>query len=119
MIHQAAKKKVLNIYNKGELFRDIIYVDDVISGINTIIKKGKDGELYWISSGKKTWFKKFARILQKETDCTINFPETPNYTKKVDVGNFVVNNSKLKKLGWKPLVDINSGIKKTIKYFNS
>ena len=119
LIHQASKKKILNIYNKGEFFRDLIYVDDVISGIYTIIKKGKDGELYWISSGKKTWFKKFARILQKETECTINFPETPRYTKKVDVGNFVVNNSKLRKLGWKPQVDINSGIKKTIKYFNS
>ena len=45
--------------------------------------------------------------------------EAPKYTKKVDVGNFVVNNSKLKKLGWKPQVDINSGVKKTIKYFNS
>ena len=47
------------------------------------------------------------------------FPKTPSYTKTVDVGNFVVNNSKLKKLGWKPQVDINSGIKKTIDYFNS
>jgi len=119
LIHQASKKKIVNIFNKGEFFRDLIYVDDVINGIHTIIKKGKDGELYWISSGKKTWFKIFARILQKETDCAINFPETPNYTKKVDVGNFVVNNSKLKKLGWKPRVDINSGITKTINYFNS
>ncbi len=119
LIHQASKKKTLNIYNKGEFFRDLIYVSDVINGIYTIIKKGKSGELYWISSGKKTWFKKFARILQKETDCEIDFPETPGYTKKVDVGNFVVNNSKLRKLGWKPQVDINSGVKKTIEYFNT
>ena len=119
LIHQASNKKILNIYNKGEFFRDLIYVDDVINGIYTIIKKGKDGELYWISSGKKTRFKKFASILQKQTDCGIKFPETPRYTKKVDVGNFVVDNSKLKKLGWKPKVDINSGIKKTIEYFNS
>ncbi len=119
LIHQASKKNVLNIFNKGEFFRDLIYVDDVISGINIIIKKGKPGELYWISSGKRIWFKDFAKILQKMTDCHIEFPKTPSYTKTVDVGNFVVNNSKLKKLGWKPQVDINSGIKKTIDYFNS
>ena len=119
LIHQASKNNVLNIYNKGEFFRDLIYVDDVISGINIIIKKGKPGELYWISSGKKIWFKDFAKILQKITHCNIAFPKTPSYTKTVDVGNFVVNNSKLKKLGWKPQVDINSGIKKTIDYFNS
>ena len=82
-----------------------------------IIKKGKSGELYWISSGNKTWFKKFAGALQKVTKCEIDYPKTPNYTKKVDVGNFVVNNSKLKKLGWKPKITINEGIEKTLEFF--
>ena len=119
LIHQASKNRKVSIYNKGEFFRDLIFIDDVITGIVTIMKKGKPGELYWISSGKRIWFKKFASILQNMTNCKIEFPPTPNYTKKVDVGNFVVNNLKLKKLGWKPKVDINSGIKKTINYFNS
>ena len=119
LIHQALKNKKISIYNKGEFFRDLIFVDDVINGIVTILKKGKPGELYWISSAKKMWFKKFAEVLQKMTKCKISFPPTPSYTKKVDVGNFVVNNSKLKKLGWKPEVDINSGVRKTINYFNS
>jgi len=119
LINQASRKKKINIYNKGEFFRDLIFVDDVISGIITILRKGKSGELYWISSARKMWFKKFARILQKTTDCEISFPPTPGYTKKVDVGNFVVSNSKLKKLGWEPKVSINLGIKKTMDYFNS
>ena len=119
LIHKASKKEKISIYNKGKFFRDLIYVDDVISGINTIIRKGKSGELYWISSGNKTWFKKFAETLQKFTECEINYPPTPNYTKKVDVGNFVVNNSKLKKLGWKPKVTINEGIKKTLEFFET
>ena len=48
LIYQAFKKKEISIYNKGKFFRDFIYVDDVISGINTILKKGKSGELYSI-----------------------------------------------------------------------
>ena len=119
LIHKAFKKEKIGIYNKGEFFRDLIYVDDVISGINAIVKKGKSGEIYWISSGNKTWFKKFAGILQKFTECEIDYSRTPNYTKKVDVGNFVVNNSKLKKLGWKPKVTINEGIRKTLEFFES
>ena len=119
LIHQAFKNEKVNIFNKGEFFRDLIYVDDVVNGIITIIKKGKSGELYWISSGKKLWFKKFAKILQNLTDCKINFPPTPKYTKKVDVGNFVVNNSKLKSLGWKPKVSVDEGIKKTLNFFES
>ena len=119
LIHKAFKKEKISIYNKGEFFRDLIYVDDVISGINTIIKKGRSGELYWISSGNRMWFKRFAKLLQDLTKCEIDYPRTPEYTKKVDVGNFVVNNSKLKKLGWKPKVTINEGIKITLKFFES
>jgi UDP-glucose 4-epimerase len=119
LIYQAFKKKEISIYNKGKFFRDFIYVDDVISGINTILKKGKPGELYWISSGKRTWFYQFANILEKNTGCSIRYSKTPTYTKRVDVGNFVVNNSKLRKLGWSPKISIDVGIKKTLTFFQS
>ena len=119
MIYEAFHKKEISIYNNGNFFRDFIYIDDVISGINTILQKGKSGELYWISSGKKTWFYEFANILEKNTGCKIIYPKTPTYTKKVDVGNFIVNNSKLCKLGWSPKIPINVGIKKTLDYFQS
>lgn len=45
--------------------------------------------------------------------------KTPTYTKKVDVGNFIVDNSKLRKLGWTPKVSVEKGIAKTLDYFNS
>jgi UDP-glucose 4-epimerase len=119
LIYQAFKKQEISIYNKGKIFRDFIYVDDVISGINTILEKGKPGELYWISSGKRTWFYEFGNILEKTTGCKVKYSETPTYTKKVDVGNFVVNNSKLCKLGWTPKISIAVGIKKTLTFFQS
>ena len=119
LIHEAFNRKEISIYNKGKFFRDFIYIDDVVSGINVILKKGKAGELYWISSGKKTWFYEFANILEKNTNCKVVYPKTPTYTKKVDVGNFIVNNAKLRKLGWSPKISINVGIKKTLDYFQS
>ena len=83
------------------------------------MKKGKSGELYWISSGKKIWFYELAKLLEKLTNAKVKFVKTPNYTKKVDVGNFVVNNSKLRSLGWKPKMNLDQGIKKTLEYFKS
>ena len=117
IIHSALKDKKISIFGKGNFFRDIIFVSDVVSGINVIMKKGKPGNLYWISSNKKTWFYSLAKILKKQTGCTINYIPTPKYTKKVDVGNFVVNNTKLKSLGWKPKVSLEDGIKKTLDSF--
>jgi len=119
LLYNAYKGKVIDIFNHGKFFRDLIYVSDVVSGINTILKKGKSGHLYWISSGKKTWFYNFAELLRKYTGCKIKYISSPNYTKKVDVGNFVVNNSKLKSLGWKPSVSLEDGVQKTFEFFNS
>ena len=68
-------------------------------------------------SGKKTWFYQLGELLEQLTEAKVKFVKTPKYTKKVDVGNFVVNNSKLKSLGWKPKVNLNAGIEKTLEYF--
>ena len=119
LIHEAFLGKTVTIFKKGNFFRDIIYVSDVISGIKTIMKKGKSGELYWISSGKKIWFYELGKLLEKLTDAKVKFVKEPNYTKKVDVGNFVVDNSKLMALGWKPKINLNQGIKETLEYFKS
>ena len=119
LIHEAFLGNTVTIFNKGKFFRDLIYISDVISGIKTIMNKGKSGELYWISSGKKIWFYELAKLLEKVTTANVKFVKTPNYTKKVDVGNFVVNNSKLRSLGWKPKTSLNQGIKYTLKYFKS
>ena len=119
LIHEAFLGKTVTIFKKGNFFRDIIYVSDVISGIKTIMKKGKSGELYWISSGKKIWFYELGKLLEKLTDAKVKFVKEPNYTKKVDVGNFVVDNSKLRVLGWKPKINLNQGIKETLEYFKS
>lgn len=119
LIYKSFKKEEISIYNQGKFFRDFIYIDDVISGINTILEKGKPGELYWISSGKRTWFYEFGNILEKTTGCKVKYSETPAYTKKVDVGNFVVSNSKLRKLGWSPKISTDIGIKKTLTFFQS
>ena len=117
LIYKAYKGENISIYENGKFFRDLIYISDVISGIMKIISKGKSGELYWISSGKKTWFYQISKILEKLTNTKTKYVKAPKYTKKVDVGNFVVNNSKLKKLGWKPKISVEEGIDNTIKYF--
>ena len=117
LIYEAFKGNKVNIYNNGNFYRDLIYISDVITGIKIIIKKGKKGNLYWISSNKKTRFDQLGCWLTQLSDVKIKYVNSPAYTQKVDVGNFVVNNSKLKSLGWKPKVSVKDGIKRTLEYF--
>ena len=117
LIYKAFNGEKITIYNQGKFYRDLIYISDVVNGINKIITKGKPGELYWISSFNKTWFYELGNLLEKLTDAKIEYVETPSYTKKTDVGNFIANNTKLSKLNWKPKVTVESGIKKTLQFF--
>ena len=117
LIYKAFKGEDITIYNKGKFFRDLIYVSDVVSGIKKIIEKGKSGNIYWISSGKKTWFYEIGIWLEQLTNAKVKYIESPEYNKKVDVGNFIVDNSKLLKLGWSPKISISMGIEKTLKFF--
>jgi len=119
LIYKAFKGEDITIYNNGKFFRDLIYISDVVSAIDKILRKGKSGELYWISSAKKTWFYQIGNMLEKLTKARTKYVKPPKYTKKVDVGNFVVNNSKIKSLGWKPKISIQQGIEHTLEYFHS
>ena len=119
LIYKAFKGMEITIYNNGKFFRDLIYVDDVISAIKSILLKGQSGNLYWISSNTKTWFYELGEILEKLTDTPVVYIDPPQYTKQVDVGNFLVDNSKLCSLGWKPSIPLKNGIKKTLDYFQS
>ena len=119
LIYKAFKGMEITIYNNGKFFRDLIYIDDVISGIKSIMLKGQSGNLYWISSNNKTWFYQLGEILEKLTDTPVVYIDPPQYTKQVDVGNFLVDNSKLCSLGWKPTIPVQNGIKKTLDYFQS
>ena len=119
LIYQAYKGKDVTIYDEGKFFRDVIFVNDVISGINTIIKNGVSGNLYWISSSKKTWFYEIGKLLEELTTGKVKYVESPSYNNKVDVGNFVVDNSKLQSIGWKIEISVKDGIKETLDYFKS
>lgn len=118
LIYQASQGNEITIYNQGKFFRDVIYIDDVISALDILMNEGKKGNLYWISSNKKIWFHEIGKILEEKTNGTIIYGDATEYNKKVDVGNFLVDNSKLKSLGWNPNVSVKDGIIKTLEYFS-
>jgi|TARA_B110000881_G_C18531401_1_gene493273 UDP-glucose 4-epimerase len=119
LINKAFKGEEVTIYNKGQFFRDVIYISDVISALKILMHKGKSGNLYWISSYKKTWFYEIGNWLNELTNAKIKYIDPPEYTKNVDVGNFLVNNEKLISLGWKPEITVKDGMEKTIQSFKN
>ena len=117
MIRNAVQGKNLQVYNMGDFFRDYIYIDDIINACVTVGKRGKPGEIYFAGNSKFIKFIDLMKIISKETGVKIKNKIPPEFHKRVGIVNFICDNSKLTKIGWKPKVSVEQGIKWTIKYY--
>ena len=93
--------------------RDFIFVEDVVNGIFTILKKSKGFNVYNIGNGKSYSILQVYNYLKKYAKKDVQIQSTNSRLRKIDVSNVVANNSKLIKLGWKPQVTLDDGLKYT------
>lgn len=117
LIYRGYKGQTIPIYDKGKFFRDYIYVSDVVSAAETIMEKGKSGECYFVGTEVKTWFYDVGRWLEELTGGKVVYVESPEFHKKINVGNIVIDNAKIKSLGWDWKVSVKEGIKKVLHYY--
>lgn len=111
------------IHGEGLTERHFIYVDNVIDALLTIYEKGSINEVYNISSDECYKIIDLAKMLinriknvKKE-----NYKELiENVTdRKFNDFRYLITSKKLEKLGWKPIVNFEDGVEKTIVYFEN
>lgn len=117
MINQAVLGNELNLYDNGDFYRDYIYVSDVVDACQVIALKGKINSIYYVGRGEFIKFKQLIDIIVKYTGVKVNPIEPPDFHKRVGMKDFVADISELEKLGWKPKVSLDEGIKKTIDFY--
>jgi len=117
LIYRGYKGQTIPIYDNGRFFRDYIYVSDVVSAAETIMEKGKSGECYFVGTGVKTWFYDVGKWIEELTSGKVIYVESPEFHKRINVGNIVVDNTKIKSLGWNWKVSVKNGIKKVLDYY--
>lgn len=117
MIDKALKDEKLPIYGDGMNVRDWIYVEDHCSAIDTIIRKGKVGEIYNVgSNNEKTNLEIVNTILEslKKSKKLITFvADRPGHDLR-----YAIECTKIKKeLCWCPLTSFSEGMRKTIEWY--
>jgi len=117
LIYRGYKGQTIPIYDKGRFFRDYIYVSDVVSAAETIMEKGKSGECYFVGTGVKTWFYEIGKWLEELTHGKVVYVESPEFHKRINVGNIIINNTRVKSLGWNWKVSAKEGIQKVLDYY--
>jgi nucleoside-diphosphate-sugar epimerase len=117
LIYRGYKGQTIPIYDKGRFFRDYIYVSDVVSAAETIMEKGRSGECYFVGTGVKTWFYEVGEWLEELTPGKVVYVESPDFHKRINVGNIVIDNRRIKSLGWNWQVSVKEGIQKVLDYY--
>ncbi len=100
--------------------RDFLYVSDFLSAINILINKKFSGcSKINIGLGESFSIEEVSQKLLKISNKTLNIKSDPNLIRKNDVDELVCDNSKLKKLGWKPQFTFDEGLELVYRWFES
>ena len=127
VIVNAINKKSIPVYGTGENVRDWIYVIDHCKAIDTILHKGKPGEIYNIGAKNERTNIQVIELLLKKIAVKFNL----NENELTDLITFVkdrrghdkryaINPSKIEQeLGWEAETNFEEGITKTIEWYKS
>jgi dTDP-glucose 4,6-dehydratase len=112
-------KKKIKIHGDGLSKRSFIYINDVCEALYKVIKNGKKGETYHISTNKFITIRELVKMINK-----ILSPNNKRYEFVKDrVGKdqrYFLSSSKIRsKLGWKDKIKLKDGIMQTINWINN
>ncbi len=126
-INNIRNNKPLPVYGKGENVRDWLYVIDHARAIDDVYHKGKDGETYNIG-GFNEWknidlIKVICSVMDKKLDLEAGTSEKliTYVTDRAghDLRYAIDANKIMNELGWKPSLQFEEGIEKTVDWYLS
>ena len=106
------KNKNFKIQGSGSEIRSFIHIEDFVAAFNLLIKKGKHQNIYNIGTSEKTNIRDLAYRISKIFDKKIIIQKTS--LKKGGTKIRIPNINKIKKLGFKPKFNLNSGLQSLI-----
>jgi len=116
-IGKAVAGEDIVLKSAGTQYYSYTYVSDAVSGLLTVLLKGKCGEAYNIADeGSDIMLKDLAAILAETAGKKVVF-EIPDQTEAAGYSKATkarLDGSKLKELGWAPRYQISEGVKRTI-----
>ncbi|HSB57693.1 MAG TPA: NAD-dependent epimerase/dehydratase family protein [Nitrosopumilaceae archaeon] len=118
IITQLLTKNILSIGNLKPK-RDFIYIDDLVSSIEIILKRASSFNVYNVGTGRSYSILELCKILKKISRRNLPIKSEKSISRKNEIIKIVSNSSKIRKLGWKPKVGIKEGLQLTFDWFKS
>ena len=115
-ITNAIDGETLPVYGDGLNVRDWLFVDDNCAGIDTVLRKGADGEVYNIGGGNEVTNLHLTGLildLLESSPGLIRFvTDRPGHDRR-----YAVDCTKLRGLGWSPATPFEAGLERTVAWY--
>ena len=106
--------KEITIFNNGDMVRDFTYVDDIVDGITILLAQtGKD--IYNIGRGEKVKLMDFVHQIELHLNRKAIIKMAPMHS--ADAKETWSDTSKLKRLGYSPVISITEGVGKFVSWY--
>ena len=109
--------KTFEIWGTGTPLREFLHVDDLAYAIKYVIESNVNEDLLNVGSGEEISIKNLSKLIAKK----LNYDGTLLFNERMPDGNprKLLDSSKLSSYGWKSIIDLDSGLDRTIKWFLS
>ena len=121
-IQKLIENQPITIYGDGSQIRDYNYIDDVVDAFLTVAASDQwNGSIFNLGNDQPISLLTTAELMIEENHGgNYIFKSFPTDLKKIDIGDFYSDFSKIKNLlGWSPKVKIRDGMKETLDYFRN
>ena len=105
----------LMVQGDGSHTRAFVHIDDFIDGLMCVVNEGKHGELYHIGTQEELSISEVARIIVSCFDRDFVLEHEPE--PKGGTPRRCPDISKLKKLGYKPRISFNKGVRSVVNWY--
>ena len=105
----------IDVFNEGNMTRNFTYVDDIVSGILTVLDANLLYDVVNIGGDKEEKLLRFIEVIEENIGKVAEKNLKP--MQPGDVPATVADISKLRKMGWEPTTRIEKGIENFVKWY--
>ena len=117
MIHNARTGRPLPVYGDGLQVRDWLHVNDHCRAIETVLERGRPGEIYNVGGSNERTNLEIIRLILQELeapeDLIVHIQDRPGHDRR-----YAIDSGKLQReLGWKPRYTFEEGLRETVRWY--
>lgn len=120
-ILSALRGETITLFGDGRQLRDYIHVSDVAEAIlRALVDERACGETFNVGAGISVSMREMAeRIVQATGSGRVATTPWPGGYERVETGDFLCDIERIERIGWKPRMDLETGLPRTVEDYRN